>query len=240
MTALVVCLAAVAGDWFTQGNSAYEAGQYTQAVAFYDSAAATGDCPEVYFNRGNAKFKQGMIGAAIADYLRAWVLSPHDRDIRHNLEFARRFRPDRIAAMENPLIGAATQLIRLIPLRLARLLAGVLFLAALAALAFFLVNGRKPLAWLAAGLGVLFLYCLAGQLSWRAVTSSGRVVVVVPELVLRAGPGAEYKEIVIVHDGMEATVRERRPEWVLIQVPGGEGGWAEFGTVEQVFVGQRR
>lgn len=239
MTGLIVCLAAVTGEWFTQGNSAYEAGQYARAVVFYDSAAATSGRPAVYFNRGNAKFKQGMIGAAIADYLRAWVLNPHDRDIRHNLEFARRFRPDRIAAQENPLIGAATQLIRLVPLRLARLLAGVLFLAALAALALFLVNGRRPAAWLAAGLGVLFIYCLAGQLSWRAVTNSSRVVVVVPELVLRAGPGAEYKEIVIVHDGMEATVREHRPGWMLIQVPGGEGGWAEAGTVEQVFGGQR-
>lgn len=235
MTVLVLLLIAGGGDWFAPGNAAYEAGQFAQAVVFYDSAAARAGGADVYFNRGNAWFRQGMVGRAIADYLRAWALNPHDPDIRHNLEFSRRFRPDRTTTLENPLIHAVTVFLRLIPPRPGKLLAGLLFLIAMAALAMLFVSGRRVSGWVAVGAGGLFLYCLAGQLSWAAVTSPNRAVVVVPELVLRAGPGAEYKEIVIVHDGMEATIRERRPEWVLIQVPGGEGGWVEAGAIEQVF-----
>jgi uncharacterized protein YgiM (DUF1202 family) len=59
--------------------------------------------------------------------------------------------------------------------------------------------------------------------------------VVVPELTLRAGPGAEYKDIAVVHDGLEVAVRERRPDWLLIQIPGGEGGWVETASVQYIF-----
>jgi len=243
VTALLLVLVG-SGDWsgagrcgepFAQANAAYEAGQYRQAVACYDSAAAAGQSAAVYFNRGNAFFKQGMVGRAIADYLRAEVLNPLDRDIRHNLEFARRFRPDKGTLVPNPLVQAGTRLLRLIPGRLAKLGAGVLFLLAAVALSGLFITGRRQFGWLALAIGALFLYFLAAQTSWAAVTSPSRAVVIVPELVLRAGPAAEYKEIVIVHDGLEVTIRERRPEWVLIQVPGGEGGWVEASTIEQVF-----
>uniref|UniRef100_A0A7C4GFY3 Tetratricopeptide repeat protein n=1 Tax=candidate division WOR-3 bacterium TaxID=2052148 RepID=A0A7C4GFY3_UNCW3 len=230
-------LLVAAGDWFARGNEAYEAGQFAQAVTLYDSAAAVPGRAEVYFNRGNAWFKQGKVGKAIADYLRAWALSPHDPDIRYNLEFSRRFRPDRNATRPNPLVDTATRMLRFLPAPFVAIGAGLMFLLAAAGMAVMSVSGRRAAGWLALGAGMLFVYCLAAQASWASATSPARVVVIVPELVLRAGPGAEYKEIVIVHDGMEATARERRPGWVLIQVPGGEGGWVEDGTVEQIFGG---
>ena len=54
------------------------------------------------FNWGNALFKSGQLGRAIAVYRRAEALSPRDPDLRANLQFARNSvtggagaRPDR-------------------------------------------------------------------------------------------------------------------------------------------------
>ncbi|MEO0079798.1 MAG: tetratricopeptide repeat protein [candidate division WOR-3 bacterium] len=222
-------------ELFSRANAAYEAGDYVRSIALYDSASQSLVSADILFNRGNAYFKQGRIGRAIADYLRAHVLRPTDRDIRHNLAFCRQFRPDRSLEVENPLIRLLTDGLRLFSPGLLRIIAAVAFLFALASIALLLVSGRHYFGYLAIGLGVLFLYSLLGILSWNGLTDPNRAVVIVPEVVLRAGPGPEYKELAIVHDGLEVSIRERRPGFVLIQIPGGEGGWAEESAIEQVF-----
>jgi tetratricopeptide (TPR) repeat protein len=229
-----LCLASPA-DLFSRGNAAYEAGNYQQAVALYDSAIAGATSAELFFNRGNAHFKLGEIGRAIADYNRAYVLRPHDRDIRHNLAFARQYRPDKSTTIENPLLRMLAAFLRMPDAGSARLLAGLFFLLALGSLALLFIRGQRLFGWTALGLGVLFLYCLLSSASWSEVTSPARAVVVRPELTLRSGPGPEYKEIAVVHDGLEVTVREQRPGYVLIQTPGGDGGWAESSSVETIF-----
>ncbi len=222
-------------DLFSRGNAAYEAGDYQQAVALYDSAAAGMTSAELFYNRGDARFKLGEIGRAIADYSRAYVLKPHDRAIIHNLAFARQFRPDKTLTIENPLVRMLNNVLRLLDAATARVLAGFFFFLSLASLALLFVNGRRLFGWIALGLGVLFLYCFVSAASWGAVTSPERAVVVQPELTLRSGPGPEYKEIAVVHDGLEVMLRERRPGYVLIQIPGGDGGWVESASVEPIF-----
>lgn len=237
--ALALCILhpAVASpvDLFGRGNAAYEAGDFQQAVTLYDSAATLTTGAEVFYNRGNAYFKLGEIGRAIADYSRAYVLKPHDGDIRHNLAYARQFRPDKSLTIENPLLRMLTAFLRLPDAASARVLAGLFFFLSLVGLALFFVRGRRVFGWTALGLGVAFLYCFVSAASWDAATGPERAVVVQPELTLLSGPGPEYKEIAVVHDGLEVTVRERRPGYVLIQIPGGDGGWVESASVERIF-----
>jgi tetratricopeptide (TPR) repeat protein len=187
------------------------------------------------YNRANAYFKLGEIGRAIADYSRAYILKPHDKDIIHNLAFARQFRPDKSLTLENPLTRMLTDFLRVPDVATARVLAGLFFFLSLSALALLFVRGQRLFGWISLGLGGLFLYCFISAASWGEVTSSARAVVVQPELTLRSGPGAEYKEIAVVHDGLEVMLREQRPGYVLIQVPGGDGGWVESASVEPVF-----
>lgn len=232
-----VCAPASAGpvEQFARANAAYEAQDYVGAIALYDSALAAHNSAAAYYNRGNAYFKLGQVGRAIADYNRSFALAPLDEGVRHNLEFARQFRADKSLVLQNPLARGLAAFLRLLPAATARLLAGVFFLLVLLALAEMLVHGRRFLGWVSVGLGAVFLYLLAATLSWNAFTNPARSVVVAPELTLRSGPGPEYKDIAVVHDGIEAVVRERRPGFVLVQLPGGEGGWAEETSVQSIF-----
>jgi hypothetical protein len=128
-----------------------------------------------------------------------------------------------------------TAALRLLDAASARVLAGLFFFLALGALALLFVRGRRLFGWIAVGLGVLFFYCFISSASWSEVTSPAHAVVVQPELTLRSGPGPEYKEIAVVHDGLEVMLREQRPGYVLIQIPGGDGGWVESSSVERIF-----
>ncbi len=222
-------------DLFNRGNAAYEAGNYQQAVVLYDSAISGATSAELFFNRGNAYFKLGEVGRAIADYNRAFVLKPHDKDISYNLAYARQYRPDKSLTIDNPLVRMFTAFLRILDVATARLLAGLFFFLALGSLALLLIRGERLFGWTAIVLGVLFLCCFISAASWGEVTSAARAVVVQPELTLRSGPGPDYKEIAVVHDGLEVLVREERPGYVLIQIPGGDGGWVESSSVERIF-----
>ncbi len=222
-------------ELFERGNAAYEEQDYAGATALYDSALERHSSAAALYNRGNAFFKLGQVGRAIADYNRALALAPSDPAIRHNLEFARRYRADKTLTQENPIARGLASLLRLLPAAATRLLAGVMFFLAALALAAMFVTGWRPLGWFGIGFGVVFAYLLAGSLSWAGFTSPARAVVVMPEVTLRSGPGEEYKDLAVVHDGLEVVVRERRPGWMLVQVPGGEGGWAETAALEPVF-----
>jgi tetratricopeptide (TPR) repeat protein len=223
------------GDHFSRANQAYEAGDYQSAVALYDSALALTVSAPAFYNRGNAFFKSGQIGRAVADYNRAYVLSPADQDIRANLEFGRAYRPDKTTDLPNPLLRGLTAFLRVPDVSTARLAAGVLFLLAMLGLALGFGLGYRPGFWTAAGLGVLFIYAAASWLSWSAETNPNKAVVTVPEITLRSGPGEDYKEMVIVHDGLEVTIAGRRGDYVLLQAPGGLGGWAPAASVERIF-----
>lgn len=222
-------------DLFGRGNAAYEAGDFAAAVTLYDSAATGMTSAELFYNRGDARFKLGEIGRAIADYNRAYVLKPHDKDIIHNLAFARQFRPDKTLTLENPLVRMLNDALRLLDAASARVLAGLFFFLALVSLALLFVRGQRLFGWVALGLGILFVYFFIAAASWAAITSPAHAVVVQPELTLRSGPGPEYKEIAVVHDGLEVMLREQRPGYVLIQIPGGDGGWVESASVEPIF-----
>ncbi len=237
--ALVLGAGAVYGspgiDYFQAGNEAYEVGDFAGAVAHYDSAELYMRSANLYYNRGNAYFKLGALGRAVADYNRAYVLAPQDVDIRQNLQFVRAYRPDKTLVLPNPLVQLFTTFLRLVDLHTAKLTNGVLFFLALLAVAVGL-GWRTRIAYgVGAGLGVLWLYTDASWLSWAAEVSPARAVVVESELTLRSGPGEEYKDLLVVHDGLEVLIRSRRGKYVLVQAPGGEGGWVEAGAVEQIF-----
>ena len=66
---------------FDQGNSAYQEGNYPEAESFYlkilESDYENG---ALYFNLGNACFKQKKLGDAIYYWEKARQLMPADRD----------------------------------------------------------------------------------------------------------------------------------------------------------------
>lgn len=105
MLAGVSAWSADATEEFAQANKFYEERDYSSAIRLYQSVLAQGkESAAVFFNLGNAYFKSGDLGHAVLYYMKAKRLSPADDDIRHNLEFARRFSTVQMEGVElNPI-----------------------------------------------------------------------------------------------------------------------------------------
>ena len=75
---------------FDAANRLYETKDYANAKAAYDQMIKSGPLSaNLYYNRGNAEWKLGDGGAAIADYERALALEPSHPQARVNLDFVR-------------------------------------------------------------------------------------------------------------------------------------------------------
>jgi len=76
---------------FDQANRLYEQGKFADAANGYQQLIALGHTSAtIYYNLGNAWFKAGQLGRAVAAYRRAQELAPRDPNIRFNLDFARK------------------------------------------------------------------------------------------------------------------------------------------------------
>ena len=220
---------------YNEGNQLYAQKDYAGAVRAYEKALEAGHDPRAHYNLGNALFRTGKLGEAIVHYRRAYYLAPRDHDIAANLAFVRAYRVDKSTGTTSPLAHAAERALRWLSRREAALLAGAMFTLAGLALAGWIVWRLPPLAGTAGGLALLGLYGFLSQQVWAGEVAARPAVVIVPEVSAASGPGEEFKQVLLLHDGTEVRIRETRGDWVLAQLPGGNGGWLQQSALERVY-----
>jgi len=80
-----------------EGNEAYNAGEYQNAISLYEQTLAMGQhSAALYFNLGNAYYKQNKVAESIFYFEKAKQLSPNDENILFNSAFAQNMTIDSI------------------------------------------------------------------------------------------------------------------------------------------------
>ena len=77
---------AAPSDDLKAANQLYDAGKFAEAAAAYEKIEPK--TAHVYYNLGNAWFRQDKLGLAILNYAQARRFAPRDPDILANLKFA--------------------------------------------------------------------------------------------------------------------------------------------------------
>jgi len=94
-------------EFFIKGNIDYRQGDYALAIENYKKVLGSGVVSgQVYYNLGNAYFKNNDLGNAMVNYLRARRYMPRDPDLKSNISHARSLIENRITAKKsNPVSG---------------------------------------------------------------------------------------------------------------------------------------
>src|ERR1700761_3639295 len=80
-----------------KGNALYNKAKYAEALKAYQQVADAGyQSAALYFNMGNASYKNGDIPSALLYYQKAQKLSPGDEDINFNIRFVNQHTTDKI------------------------------------------------------------------------------------------------------------------------------------------------
>jgi tetratricopeptide (TPR) repeat protein len=149
---------------FDEANRLYEQGKFLEAARAYESIAASGAATaHVWFNLGNANYKAGHIGRAIAAYRMAERLTPRDTALRANLQFVR----GRVYSDDRAHVPRWRTMVRYLTLNEWTIVTATAIWALFAVLACGEFTGRRY-AKTAVVIGIIALCCGAGTaLTWN-------------------------------------------------------------------------
>ena len=229
-----------ADSLWTAGTAAYADGDWDGAVGAWTSVEALGlEAPELYYNIGNAYFKDSDYAHAILYYERALKLDPSYSDARFNLEFAQGFIQDRIESVPEFFLKTWTRKLSYLMSSDSWAALFFVFMAVCLACALLFVLGRaagRRRAGFFCGIAalVLALACLgfsASQKSdWYKADSA---VVTVPVSSVKSSPGAgSAKDLFILHEGTKVRLLDSVGEWDNVELSDGRQGWIKASDME--------
>jgi hypothetical protein len=183
----------------------------------------------VWFNLGNARFKAGHVGAAIAAYRQAEAIAPRDPDVRANREFAQR-------QVSGPTLHQSA-----LKQTLSRLTVNEwTLLATLPLWAWFglLIAGQiKPQVrgalrrWVwSTGLAALVASALVA-VAYQQRYNQTAVVVNSRDTVVRLGPFDESPNALTASDGAEFALHDAKADWYQISDGQKVLGWLKTNAV---------
>jgi uncharacterized protein YgiM (DUF1202 family) len=209
---------------FDTANRLYEKGEYAGAVSAYQKLAGGGRASAaLLFNLGNAYFKNGQVGRAIAAYRQAEQMAPRDPDVRANLKFVLSSVPGnngRVSAIDR-----ALDLMTLNERGAWTLLALWIWFGCLALgqLRPGLKNKLKALVTAAAIFAICFGAWYVQGLIARA--TERKVVVIASTAAVRFGPLEESQVSFNVRDGNELRLLETKDKWIQVADASNRSGW---------------
>ena len=236
--ALLFSMVAFAQDAFDAANAAYAGGRYEEAAAMYQSLLDEQPDATLYYNLGNARFKQGELAQAILNYERALRLQPNNKDAQYNLAFAQSRITDNIVEQDFFLSSWARTVRNCLSERTWWSTSIGLFICALIALLLFLLGRElwlRKTAFQVAWIALLFSLIAglnAGSLHQRN-TLRNEAIITQGVVNVKSSPDRSGTDLFTIHEGTKVTIRETLGEWVNVRV-GSNEGWMKSAYLERI------
>ena len=241
---LALCLTSFAFAQETmlkEAESAYAQEDYAKAIELYESVLKNyGESAAVYYNLGNAYYKDGQIASAILNYERSLLLDPGDSDIRFNLEMARQRTVDKIEpigdfflvewfnAVQN--LGSVNSWARM----------GIFcFLLLIVCLVIFFFSRWIRLKKVGFYVGILMIVLIifANIFASRQkdeLVNRTHAIVFAPTVTVKSSPDASGTDLFVLHEGTNVTVKSTLSGWSEIVLDDGNVGWLPSSDIETI------
>lgn len=227
---------------WTAGVQAYTDGKFSDASAAWTSIEESGQkSAKLYYNLGNAWFKQGNYPKAILNYERALRLDPSYSDARYNLEFTSNFVQDKIEPVpEFILKSVARKVCYVMESNAWAVIFLVLLAAALVMGLLFLLGSSVGKRRAGFYCGIVLLLLSAGALSFSIWQKSDSVktdtaIVMSPVSSVKSSPSSgSSKDLFVIHEGTKVTILDEVGSWKNIALADGRQGWITSNELEVI------
>ncbi|TZF81912.1 tetratricopeptide repeat protein [Pedobacter sp. BS3] len=226
---------------FEKGNEQYAKSKYNDAITSYQQILDAGyQSAALYYNLGNAYYKNGRIAPAILNYEKAYRLSPGDEDIRFNIRFANSKITDKV--IEAPELFIQQWWKGLLFSFTANTWAGLSVLLVLAASALFIVYLFAAMVSVKrtsfyAGLTLLILGCLVIIITNRQAhyfETHREAIVFTPSVTVKSSPNADSGNLFVLHEGTKVQLLENFGDWMRIRLANGNEGWISRNDAKEI------
>lgn len=222
-------------------NQAYQKKEYEEAIRKYEEILLQGYHSEaLYYNLGNACYRNGELGRAILNYQRALKLDPDDENTLHNLEVAQSQLPDQVVRIQQSGVVKGWLSVQNALSTLSWSCAGLalLWLGGAGLAGWLLVGSPRRKKWaLAGGILLISLSLLPFLLAYGRSQQeffSDLAVVMAEETRLRAAPEEDSKEIRKLSEGATVEILDAIGAWNKVRLDDATEGWLPRDVMEGV------
>ena len=227
-----------------QANAKYNQGDFADAEELYKEAISEGaNNGHLAYNLANAQYRQKKYGHAISNYRRALAEFPRDREIRANLDLARKGVKDNLSANSSPSLLQPVLVVfssfSVFEWRLGTLVAAGIFWGILVlALWTHSAVARWGASITGAVAAVMVIFCLTlhtgrdGLYRFSLGSTLRPGVVTATEARAYFGDAETFQVAFVLHEGAEVDVAQMRNGWVQVILPQGQRGWVRWEQIE--------
>lgn len=223
-----------------RADSAYQAQNYAEAITQYEAIVKEFPSADIYYNMGNAHFRQKKMGKAVLAYERALRLSPEHQDARNNLALVRSRLTDRFSSNASIL---SKSLFGIINKKSVSLWVAWSLVGAIATILFALLYRVSIHIWLqktgfygALAAFSLFLICTTFALIQRnAFYNNTRAVIIATSVQSFSSPTESSSRTRLLHEGTTIDILEQSgKDWIQVELPDGHVVWLKKDAIEKI------
>lgn len=221
-----------------KAEKAYANKNYKEAIAIYEQFAKGGfQSYKLYYNLGNAYYKNNQLGKAIYNYELAKKLQPNNEDIKTNLRIANEKKIDDIECKENFFLGAIKSgLVSVLTTT------GWAWLSIASCIIFliltfsFIASNKVSVKRLSFFGGVIFLIVFVssmalGFMALRNKTQINFAIITSREVKIFEEPNTGSTSKFSLHEGTKVKVLDVYDKWTNIKLENGNEGWVKTADV---------
>jgi tetratricopeptide (TPR) repeat protein len=233
-----------AADKYTKalGDSAYSKGEYSNAIDIYEATIAeSGSSLQLYYNLGNAYFRNNMLGHAILNYERALHIDPTDEDTKANLELAQsRMKDELTEQYEIFLVSWFRSLTAMFSLSAWAVVGVVAFLILLISVLLVLFNKNTALRKIFIAIAVVSLIAtifanISAYSLYSYMNDKSNAIIMKEEVSLKSTPNNSGTVLIKVHEGRKVRIADdTMTDWKKIELEDGTVGWVPFSVIERI------
>ena len=248
---VIGCLGLSAQDFRSQADSAYDKGNYQEAARLYQATIdSLGSTSDLYYNLGNAQYRNGKLAKAILGYERALRLDPANEDARANLKFVNDRIVDKKGQTGSFISNAFDDITSLMSSNSWAILALCFFVLTIAAVAayYFLPSVMVKKIGFFGGIIALLLTVIFIILSFHGKSmqqSEEFAIITSPTTILSTvprEPSNRQEEAMLLHEGTKVQILSSvsfeadstRQTWHEVQIDNAHRAWINDADVENI------
>lgn len=221
-------------DLQVKAEKAYGEKNYKEAIKAYEEILKEELISyKLYYNLGNAYYKNNEIGKAIYNYELANKLQPNNQDVKTNLKIANEKTIDKIESKENFFIGAIKSgLVNSLSTNGWAWCSIFSLIGALALAFLFFTTSQialKRIGFFLSGLSfiVFIISMIMGFTALEDKQVTNYAIILNRESKIHEEPTVSSSSKFSLHEGTRVSVLESNPNWTNIKLENGNEGWVK-------------
>lgn len=224
-----------------QAAKAYNVRHYPEAIALYEKIIAGGyESYALYYNLGNAYFRNNENTQAIYYYEKALKLAPNNEDIKHNIEVVNSKLTDKVEMVPELFYKRWwSQVINLMNIDTLAILNIILLSVALLLIAVYFAASniliRKISFW--SGIFLLFIFSIgvvAASQRNKYLNNQYEAIVFTETVNIKSSPDENSKDIFVLHEGTKVKLLDLVAGWQEIRIANGSVGWIKTSDIKKI------